>query len=255
MKAYPMRLPLLLLAATSLSSLALPLWAADAPTDPRTVVNLTTEVRQTAPQDRLQATLNIEAQGKTAAAVQSTINAKMQDARELYRKATGVKVTSGGYNVWKQYPPEDPAKPLSVTAREAKAFWTGSQQLVLDGTEASEILKLVTPLQQQGFAVQSLNYYLSQTATEQLRDSLLEEGLVTLRQRAERIAKALNLSGVQFTRVDLNTGGNVYPMMRSMAMQAKGGAMDTAMPEAVVQAGETDVVLTISAEVKLGPTK
>ena len=248
MKAHLMRLPLLLLTATSLSALSLPVWAADAPSDPRTVVNLSTEVRQSAPQDRLQAT--------TAAAVQSKINAKMQDARALYQKATSVKVTSGGYNVWKQYPPEDPsAKPLSANAREAKAFWTGSQQLVLDGTDTAELLKLVTPLQQQGFAVQSLNYYLSQTATEQLRDSLLEQGLATLRQRAERIAKALNLSGVQFTRVDLNTGSNVYPMVRSMAMQAKGSAIDAAMPEAVVQAGETDVVLSISAEVKLGQAK
>jgi predicted secreted protein len=251
MKAHPMRLPLLLLTATSLSALNLPLWAADAPSDPRTVVNLSAEVRQSAPQDRLQATLSIEAQGNTAAAVQSKINAKMQDARALYQKATSVKVTSGGYNVWKQYPPEDPAKPLSATAREAKAFWTGSQQLVLDGTDAAELLKLVTPLQQQGFAVQSLNYYLSQTATEQLRDSLLEQGLATLRQRAERIAKALNLSGVQFTRVDLNTGSNVHPMLRSTTMSTNGGTM----PEAVVQAGETDVLLTISAEVKLGPAK
>ena len=252
MKARLMRLPLLLLTATSLSALSLPVWASDAPADPRTVVNLSAEVRQSAPQDRLQATLSIEAQGNTAAAVQSKINAKMQDARALYQKATSVKVTSGGYNVWKQYPPEDPsAKPLSANAREAKAFWTGSQQLVLDGTDTAELLKLVTPLQQQGFAVQSLNYYLSQTATEQLRDSLLEQGLATLRQRAERIAKALNLSGVQFTRIDLNTGSNVHPMLRSTTMSAKGGAM----PEPVVQAGETDVLLTISAEVKLGPAK
>lgn len=235
-------------------AVALPVMAADRDDDTSTSVRLSAEARRMVPQDRLQATLNIEASAKTAVAAQAAINSKMQAALAVAKRVEGVKPTTGGYNVWKQYENEPQPKPgmtgWTPEQREKHAYWQANQQLNLDGADKEVVLKLVGTLQEQGFAVQGLNFYLSREATDALRDDLTEEALDTIKQRAERMAKVLGMRTVRYAQIDLD--GNRPPVMPMMAraMKVEMMAADAGSAPAA-QAGESEVAVTVSAEVKM----
>ncbi len=224
--------------------------------DGSTALTLSAEARRTVQQDRVMATLNVEGTGKTVQAAQAQVNEKMQQARALYTKVQGLKVTTAGYNTWKSYPPEPAPRPdgtprWSPAEREAKAFWQANQQLNIDGSNRDDLLNLVGALQQAGFGVNGLNFYLSRDASDALRDDLTTEALKNIRTRASSMAKALGMNKVRFVRIDTN-GFNPQPvafntMVRSMAMKAE----DASMPTPVAQGGESDVQVNVTAEVRL----
>ncbi len=218
------------------------------PDDGSTAVNLSAEARRNVTQDKIQATLGIQAEGKTPAEVQEAVNRKMQAAKEVYGKYASLKVSTGGYNVYKTYQPEP--KPLSAAEREKNAVWQANQQLVLDGRDKEAMLALVNTLQGRGFAVQSLNYYLSREASDALRDELTAEALASIRQRADKVAAQLGLKQVRYARIDASSASNGgMPPVYARAMMAKAEMASDAAP--VVQAGETEVTVNVNAEVRM----
>ncbi len=246
---------IILAAALVLTPLAA--MADEAKDDGSTVVTLTAEARRSVAQDRLQATLSFEKTAKTPEDVQREINATMQAARAIYSKVSGVKVTTGGYNVWKQYTPEPAPKANGTPAwtpeqREKNAYWQGNQQLMVDGADRDDVLKLVTALQQKGFAVQGMNFYLSREAADALRDDLTAEALGTIKSRAAKIAQTLGMKSIRYARIDTQ---GAMPSPMPYTMMRAGKAMDMAMaapmPEAVAQGGESDVSVNVSAEIRL----
>ncbi len=218
--------------------------------DDSTTVQVSAEARRMVAQDRVQATLAIEAQGKTAEKVQAEINTKMAQAKKLYDGVAGVKVTTGGYNVYKDYEPMP--KPLSETEREKLAFWRGNQDINLDGAKKDDLLKLVGDLQKQGFAVRGLSFYKSKEAADAVKDDLIVEALRNIKARAANIQQALGMKSIHYSRIDLGDNGvRPYPMMAramkaEMAFDAAGSA-----PAPVGEAGETEVIVNVTAEVKL----
>ncbi len=240
--------------------LALPTMAQDCSQcrkdDGSTALTLSAEARRTVAQDRVTAVLNVEGTGKSVQEAQRKVNEKMQQARGLYSKVQGLKVTTGSYNTWKNYPPEPAPKPngqpaWSPAEREAKAFWQANQQLNIDGANRDDILKLVGNLQQAGFGVNGINFYLSREASDALRDELTTEALKNIKTRAGSMARALGMNKVRFVRIDTN-GFNPQPMPYAlMARSAKVEMAGDAMPEPVAQGGESDVQVSVTAEVRL----
>lgn len=239
-------LPLLIL--TGMVAAA-PAFAADAPAKDGTLLDLSAEARRVVDEDRVSITLGVEKQGKSAEEVQKAINQKMQDASKIYAKVDGVKVSTGGYNVWQnmEVVPDKttgkPGKPVST--------WRGNQQLVVDAPSGDKVLKLVGDLQAAGLAVQGMNYYLSREATDKLNDDLMVEALGTIGQRAERLGKALGMPRVAYEEISSGTAGGGYrPMpMMAKAMMARDSA--ESMPAPVGKAGETEVVVNVNAKVRL----
>jgi predicted secreted protein len=225
--------------------------------DGSTVVSLNAEARRMVQQDRLRATLSIQKTGKKAEDVQRDINAAMQKARAAYSKVGGLKVTTGGYNVWKQYPnepmPKADGRPGWTSEEgEKNAYWQGSQQLVLDGADREAVLKLVAVLQQQEFAVQGIDFYLSREASEALQDELMVEALGTIKSRAAKIADTMGMKTIRYARIATNgsmPGPMPYNMMRGLLLADSASAK--AMPEPVAQGGESEVVVQVSADVRL----
>lgn len=214
-----------------------------------TVMNLDAEAQRVVTQDRVTANLHIQRDGKTAAEAQAAVNAKMQVALKMANGVKGVKANTGYYNVYKQYPPE--VQPLSQAERDKKAYWTAQQTLVLDGADKEAVLKLAGALQQQDFAMQGMNFYLSREAGDALKDELVAEALATIQTRAQAIAKQLGMGNVRLATI--NIGGGAPPVMPYMArgMMMKAEMAADAMPEPVGQAGESTVALTVNAEVHL----
>lgn len=226
--------------------------------DGSTSVTLSADARRTVEQDRVTATLSYEFTGKTAEEVQAKINTKMQAAKPKYDAVGGIKVSTGGYNVYKNYPPEPEPKADGTPAwtpeeREKKAYWQGNQQLIIDGTKSDDMLQLIGGLQKDGFALQGLNFYMSRDAEDAVKDSLIAEALANIQARAENIRKSLGMKKIRYAKIDLGDNGRPIPMMRSpMAMKAEAYDMaGAAAPAPVAEAGETEVVVNVTAEVKL----
>lgn len=225
------------------------------PFDGNPVMTLSAQAYRRVAQDRLVATLQIEKSAKDVTEVQKFINTKMQAAQAVAKKVDNLKVTTGNYSVYKQYSPEPnmaDGKPWTPEQREKNSFWQASQQLMLDGNDRDALLKVVAALQKDGFAVQGLSYYLSREAGDKLKDELAVEALETIKQRAEKMAKALGSKDVQYVSFDVNDGFGGAPQPVMMRAMAKGGAMpemDMAAP--VAEAGESEVTVNINAQVKI----
>lgn len=245
-----------LMAGTALVAVAMPVMAcAEDKDDGSTTVQLMADAHKMVQQDRVQATLAFETVGQTATATQAEVNAKMQEAKKLWDAVDGVKATTGAYNVYKDYEPEPPVKKDGTPAwtpeeREKHRFWRGSQEIVLDGAKKDDLLKLIADLQKQGFAARGLNFYMSREASDAVKDELIVEALGNIKARAENIRQALGMKTIRYARIELNSGGGGQPVpMMARAAMMKGAEADMAEP--VAEAGETDVTVNVTAEVKL----
>ena len=226
-----------------------PAMAADTDAKDGTLVMLSAEVHKSVPQDRIMATLNFEDMAKTAAEAQNAVNEAMQAATALASSEPGVKVTTGGYNVWKQYPNEPGPKPMTPAEREKEAMWKASQQLTLDSADKDVVLKLAGKLQQRGFAMQNLSFYLSREASDAVKDDLMVEALGTIKQRASRIAGVLGMKRISYDKIDM--GGTMPRPIPMMAKAMRFDAMAESAAAPVAQAGDTDVTVTVNADVRL----
>ena len=248
-----------LLAGTALVAVTMPVSAprADDKDDGSTTVQLNADAHRKVEQDRVQATLAIEVVGQNPTTTQADVNTKMQAAKKLYDAVTEVKTTTGSYTVYKDYQPEPAPKKDGTPAwtpeeREKHALWRGSQEIILDGAKKDDMLKLIADLQKQGFATHGLNFYMSREASDAVKDQLIVEALGNIKARAENIRQALGMKTIRYATINLNSNDGGYQPMPMMARaMAKGAEMDVAVPTPVAEAGETDVTMNVSAEVKL----
>lgn len=205
-----------------------------------TVLNFSATERMSLPQDLLTASLRIEARGPDPRKVQADINTAMEKALATARKAAGVKVTTGGYQVYEQR--------LERNLR----MWQGQQTLQLESKNPAAVLELAGQLQSSGFAMSGLSYSLSPEKAESVRDELMVKALGSLKAKAALVARSLGKSG--YDLVDVNLGGDmpVVPMYRAMRAEMAMASADAAPPPSA-EPGETEVAVSVSARALLKP--
>lgn len=208
----------LLAAALALSA---PLAAAQEP--PReTMLKLAETAERRVRADELHASLRVQAQGNSVAAVQQAVNRAAQSALERARAISGVTVATGGYHTWRE--------------GERLQTWRAMQEIRLSATEAAPaLLDLVGDLQAQGLVLSGLIYRVSRPLERRVREELAEEALAALQARAERLAGVLGLSvaGFREVRVDL-PARETGPMPRAMAAARAETVPPAAEPEEVL---------------------
>jgi predicted secreted protein len=199
----------------------------------QTLITLTVTERTNVAQDLLMANLRIEIENRDQNAVQSGINAAMEQALSRVRAVAGVDVSSGHYGVYQIN--------RQTTAGRPDLVWRGSQGINLQGKDSAALLSLAGELQAMGFLMNQLSYHLSTEQADQVRDSLMEAAIVRAREKAERATRALGKTTFDIASLDVDSSSNFAPpmMMRSMAADS----MEMAAP--VAEAGETEVTLTI----------
>jgi predicted secreted protein len=205
-----------------------------------TVLNFSATERISLPQDLLTASLRIEARNADPRKVQADINTAMEKALATAKKIAGVKVTTGGYQVYEQR--------LERNLR----LWQGQQTLQLESKNAAAVLELAGQLQAGGFAMSGLAYSLSPEKAESVRDELMVKALGSLKARAALVARTLGKSGYEL--VDVNLGGDmpVVPMYRTMRAEMAMASADAAPPPSA-EPGETEVAVSVSARALLKP--
>lgn len=181
--------------------------------------------------DRLSATLRAEARGAAAAAAQATVNGLIHAAIVQAAAVSGLRVVTGGYNVWHLAPPD--------------GRWEASQSLTISGGDAPALLALVGRLQGQGLVVGGLDWGLSRHVAAAAQEKAQALAITRLRADAKRAARLLGLRFDHFREVTLGEAGPPPP--RPMMMMAARGAVP---PSAL--AGPQRVRASVSALAVLG---
>lgn len=243
MKHAPLFLALSLLAAPAISHAQ----ELNLPPEGTTIINFSATEKRTMPQDLLIASLRIEAEDKnSAASVQKDINDAMKKALELAKAEKSFKVSTGAYSVYRY------DQPIIVNTKtgeqKSEAIWKGSQTIDIESKDAAKLLDAVGKIQEMGFAMNNLAYTLSPEVLDKVRDELMVEALKKLSSKAKVVAETLGKKDVDLVDVNVDTGGPIMPMYKTMmARDAVAMEAGAPMPAPVAEAGETDVSLTVSA--------
>lgn len=209
----------------------------------KTVLNLNAEARKSIAQDMLTASLTFEAIANTPSAAQNRLNGVMQKALKEAQGTKGVNVRTGAYHANKM------ETVIVKSPRQTKTEWRAQQSLILDSKDSETLLDLVSALQEDDFALNSLSYMVSRELYDTVRQELLLEAMSNLRSQADTLAKSLDKKSVHFAQVNANQG-NYYPRPERMMM--KSSMMDSvAMAAPVAAAGETDILVSVNATVFL----
>jgi predicted secreted protein len=219
------------LAASVLVLLATPAFA-DPPAP--TVLHLSQTAEKKLTRDVLHVELRAEKTGADAQSVQAAINQLMAKALAQAKQVQGVEVETGSYSVYHV---------------ETQSQWSGSQALLLSGSDSDTVLKLAGQLQGQGLVMSNLGYEASPKIVRSAEDELTTQALTELQHRAVAIADQLHSSVTGYR--DLTVGNaqtDGGPMPRMMA-----APMAASMPAPVAAAGEATVRVTVSAEILLAP--
>ena len=217
-----------------------------------TALNISATENVEVEQDILVASLRIQEEAKDAKEVQKRINQAMAKAVALVKNNNALKVETGQYYVRPDYRyiRKDDGNNEQVLDK-----WRGSQTLTIKSEVAQDVLDVTGQIQDMGFMMNSLNYQLSPKKYEDTRDGLMEKTVAALRERAQRVAKALGKTQVDIVEINVDA----HPM-RPQPVYARGAKMemmamsaDAAMPAPTAEAGETTVSMTINARAIIKP--
>src|ERR1700677_458371 len=160
-----------------------------------TVLRLAETVTVMVTPDELAATLRAEAVASNAQDAQRRVNDLMRDALDSAKKAAGVSVSTGGYNVWR----------VGMIPQDRAERWQAGQSINLSGKDAEAMLKLVGDLQQKGFVQSNLGWRLSRETEHAARQNATKQALSGLRGRADDAAEILGLRFASFREVRLDS--------------------------------------------------
>jgi predicted secreted protein len=221
--------PVFLLVATSAAAQAPP------PGIGPPAVTVTAAVSTTVPNDRLQAWLRAEAEDPSPAAAASQTNAIIAKALAEAKLYPSVKVATAGYST------------QQIVEKGRPTRWRVTQTLTLDSNDFTQAATLMSRLQDQGgMLLSNMAFSISDKTRKQAEDSVTQQALKDWQTRAQAAAQGLGFSGWRVGHVTVQTSGGepIYPHARAMAMQA-GAAPVT------VEAGTTDVSVTVSGDAVL----
>jgi predicted secreted protein len=230
--------PAVVVAATA--ALFLSAWSAatsaQAPQPTMPAVTVTAAATASIANDRMHAWLRAEAEHVDAAAAASTVNARMAGALARAKAVAGLETATSGYSTYQITPKGQPSR------------WRVAQTLTIQGNDFNAITALVSRLQaDDGLLLSGMSFSVSDTARRAAEDRLTQQAIRSWQARAELAAQGFGYQGWRIGKVAIQTGDSMrpYPPMRAAAMAAD------AAPPVTVEAGTTDVTVTVSGDAVL----
>lgn len=204
----------------------------NAPT-PQPVVTISASASDSVVNDRMHAWLRAEADNADAVQAASDVNARMARALARAKAVPGVDASTAGYSSYQ------------VTEQNRPARWRVSQTLALESADFGALSALVSKLQgTDGLLLSSLNFSVSPAARRTAEDALTREAIKSWQQRAQSAAQGFGASGWRTGRIAIQTNdfARPQPMFRA------GGAAAASAAPVAVEAGTSDVTVTVSGE-------
>jgi predicted secreted protein len=185
--------------------------------------------------DRMQAVLSVQDEDDDAAKLADRINKTMAWALDQSKGQNGIDVRSGGYSTQPVY------------NENALSGWRASQQLILEGSDFSQIGKLIGVLQQQ-LQLSEVSFSVAPKTRAAVEQRLIDQALDTFKQRAEQVRKNIGTPSYRIVEINIMTEDapiQPMPMMRAEAMSMKSVA------EPSFEGGDSDVRVSVQGAVQL----
>jgi predicted secreted protein len=188
-------------------------------------------------------TLSATREGPEARAVQSQLKTVLQAALSRARQSAqpgAIEVHTGRFSVQPRM------------GRDGKtSTWWGQAELVLQGTDVDRVSDTAGDLGAlPGLAVVQVQWGLTRAQYQQAHEQAQAQAIAQFRQQAQRIAQGFGFAGYRLAEVQVGDGQQPpsYPQQRLMAAPTAMMAADAPLP---VQAGVTEVQVTVSGSVEL----
>jgi predicted secreted protein len=204
------------------------------------IVSVSASATASISNDRLQAWLRAEAENASPAAAASQVNAVVTKVIAGARSSPTVKVATAGYST------------QQIIDKGKTTRWHVTQTISLDSADFTAAATLITRLQDEdGLLLSSMGFSLADKTRRDAEDGLTRQAIHSWQSRAEQAAQALGFATWRpgHLSVQAGDGGRVYPQMRAQA------ASSFAPAPVAVEAGTTDVTVTVSGEAILEPAK
>jgi len=193
-------------------------------------------------EDLLIGSLRIEFEDQDPRMVQNRINKIMTKALARAKLEKAVLTSTEQYSVYKYAPNHD-------KNTKKQEIWRGSQSIKVQSTSSEDLLQLVGALQNMGLVVSSLNYGLSTTKIDSIRDSLMEVAIEKLLSKANRAAKALGKKDINVLDMNIDSQDfSPYSNNRSTLVSLDSTA-SYKVENPVMLPGQNQIALTISATI------
>jgi len=187
--------------------------------------------------DRMQATLRVEAENANPAAAASEVNARMAKALARVKSVAAVDAKSAGYSTWQTYEKGKPSR------------WKVVQSLQLTSGDFAALAGLVSRLQDEdGLLISGMTFSVSPDARRKAEDGLMREAIRAWQQRAATAADALGYASWKTGRLSVTTGDAVAPP-RPYEMRAQASAAGAA--PVAVEGGTTELTVRVSGDAML----
>jgi predicted secreted protein len=204
-------------------------------------VTVSASATTSVPNDRLQAWMRAEADNVSAATAAAQVNAMVAKALADAKAFPAVKVATAGYST------------QQVGDRSKPARWRASQTIVIDAGDFTAAATLISKLQDEnGLLLAGTGFSLADKTRRDAEDSLTEQAIKSWQARARQAAHGFGFPGARPLHMTVQTSdaGRAYPVMRA---QGAGGIAAAAAPPVALEAGTTDVSVTVSGDAILEP--
>ena len=182
------------------------------------VVSLSASADAELDNDRMRATLAVQAEAKEPAAVADEINRTMRWALDALDAWPDIERETRDYRTW----------PRRDTSQRSRLIgWSGSQSLVLESGDFAAMAQAMQTLQER-LQVQGTSLDVSVETRRRAADELVDRALEAFERRAARVAATLGASGYRILEIDVRTEESGFappPMMRSRMMDAESASI------------------------------
>jgi predicted secreted protein len=198
-------------------------------------VSFSVEREREVENDRVRVVLSATDEDSDPAAVARRINETMAWAFAKAKAVPAVRARSGSYQT---YP---------VTEKGKIRRWRGSQEMVLESEDTAAAANLAGALQER-LQMNGLDFSVSPERRRKVEDALIDESLVAMRGRADRIRKDLDATRFELLQARISTGGGggPVPMMRMGLASAESSAAPPSF-----ESGTSRVQVTVDATIRL----
>ncbi|NQZ95314.1 MAG: SIMPL domain-containing protein [Myxococcales bacterium] len=185
--------------------------------------------------DQVRAVIGITEEDADAAALANRVNTRMERALRKARRASGVKVESGAYRT----------HPVYEKGRIRR--WRASQDIVLEGKDATAVGTLVGELQDE-LLLRSMDFSVSPELRREVEDGLVVDALAAFGARATLVVENLDASSYDLVSLSIDTGSGAVPRLRVRQAEMM-GASKVAAP--ALEAGTSRVTIRVNATIEL----
>ena len=206
---------------------------------PQNVLQLSATGTVEVQQDLLSMTLSTTREGADATVVQTQLKTALDTALNEARKAAQpgqLDVRTGNFSLYPRY------------GRDGKmSGWSGTAELVLEGRDFPRITQTAGRIQT--MTMGNVGFGLSREQRAKVEGEAQAIAIERFKAKAGELAKGFGFSGYTLREIAVNANDQgPMPRPRMMAMEAKAGAADMAVP---VEAGKSSVIVNVSGTVQL----